>query len=443
MKKILLGICIVFSSAIFASAQVVDEIVAVIGEEIVLKSDVENQYYYLTANGQADNGTLRCDILEQLILNKLLLNKAVQDSIEVSDDQVESEVQRRIMYFVQQLGSEEALSEAYGGKSVLEIRRDLKPEIKEQLLNDMMRQQILNEITVTPREVKEFYKSIPEDSLPYLPAEVELYHIVIKPPFSEKSVEEAREELDLIYKMATSGQHEFGDLATKYSEGPTAARRGFLGEFARGQMVPEFDEVIFNLKEGEVSPPFQSQFGWHIAKLHKRLGDRVQASHILIVPDRTSEDDKAAIARLEEIKSLIQSDSLTFFEAAIKFSEDPESKDCGGCIKNPQTGELRIPLDMLDADMFFKVDEMKEGEISEPTQLIRAQSSEKVFHMLYLKDKVAPHIANLKDDYQKLANAAKQNKQLTGLDTWLQKAKTNIYINIKDETCAAALKNWN
>ena len=445
MRK-LFFLCILFCTAsishTWAQPQIIDRIVSIVGEDIILQSDVENQFNYLITQGEKDDGTLKCSILEQLIVNKLLLNKAVQDSLVVDDGQVEAEVDRRIGIFTQQLGSREALEKAYN-KTLIDIRRDLRPEIRDQLLMEQMKSQILNSVTVTPKEVKEFFKAIPADSLPYLPAEVELYHIVIKPPYSKEAKDRALADLQKIYEMANSPDKEFGALAKEYSMGPSAEANGYLGEFNRGQMVPEFDDVIFNLKEGDVSEPFETDFGYHVAKLHKRLGNKVSASHILIIPERGFDDDALAMTELSRIREYVMKDSGSFETSAQEWSQDQSTKDCGGCIRNPQTGELRIPLDLLDADLFFKVDNMKEGDISEPMQLIQPNSTDKLFHILYLKSKIPPHKANLRDDYQKLANAAKQNKQLTELDRWLQKAKGNIFIDIKDESCTSALKNWN
>lgn len=442
-KKLYFIFFLGFSLTSFSSQaqEQIDGIIAIIGEDIILKSDLENQYSYATASGEKDDGSLRCSLLEQLLIQKLLLNKAKQDSLVVNEDQVENEVDRRIQYFAQQLGGFENLEKTYK-KSVLEIKAELRPEIRDQLLIDQQRNQILNNITVTPKEVKEFFKTIPQDSLPYLPAEVELHHILIEPPFSEASKEKARARLEIIREEIMSGK-DFALMAKQFSMGPSAKDGGSLGEFSRGQMVPEFDDVIFNLREDQVSEIFETPFGFHIAKLHKRIGSQVRASHILILPEKTIYDDSLALKKLKVIRDEITSGEISFEKAAMKYSSDQSSAECGGCLRNPQTGELRIPIDLLDADMFFKVDELEEGGISQPMEIITPGSADKNFHMIFLKKRIPPHVANLRDDYQKLQNAAKQAKQATELEKWFKQAKENIYIEIKAKECLSSLNNWN
>lgn len=422
--------------------QNIDRIVAVIGEDIILKSDIDAQYDYMIASGKTDDGTLRCGIMEQSIVGRLLLNKAKQDSLVVGEDQVEGEVLRRIATFAQSVGGEKELEKIYK-KSILEIKADLRPEIRDQLLMEQQRSKVMNSVTVTPREVKEFYKSFPKDSLPYLPAEVEIFQIVIKPPWSEAEKEKARTKLEGIREEIVDNGKDFYTMAKLFSEDGSRDDGGSLGEFGRGDMVPEFEEVAFTMEEGTVSHVFQSPFGFHIIKLHRRLGDRVRASHILIMPKHVASDDDLAIKNLNEIKEKIESGRMSFEEAAIEYSQDPNTKDCGGCITNPNTGEHYIPMDQLDSDLFLKVDELKEGEISEPKQLLISGATDKIFHIVYLKNRRPPHLANLKDDYQKLRKAALQNKQLTEMQKWFERAKENIYIEIMDEECLEALQNWN
>ncbi len=422
--------------------QPVDWIVAVVGEDIILKSELNAQYEYLVAGGQEDDGTLSCAILEQSIVAKLMSNKAKQDSLEVSEDQVEGEIDRRIATFAASVGGEHELEKIYK-KSILEIRKDLRPEIRDQLLMEQQRSKIMNSITVTPREVKEFYKEIPKDSLPFLPAEVEIFQIVTMPPYSPEEKQTAREKLEEIRKEIVDNGKDFYTMAKLFSMDGSKADGGSLGEFGRGDMVSQFEEVAFTMKEGTVSEVFETQFGFHIVKLQRRLGDRVRASHILIIPAHTSKDDEMAMEQLSRIREEIIEEKTTFGEAALKYSQDPSTKNCGGCIANPQSGENMIPMDQLDSDLFLKVDELKEGEISKPQQMFVPGSVDKVFHIVYLRKRIPPHVANLTDDYQKLRQAALQNKQITEMQNWFETAKENIYIEIIDDECREALKTWN
>ena len=441
MKKYIFLVVILLGVSLSLSAQqTLDKIIGIVGEEIILDSDVDNQYNYLVINGQKDDGGLRCQVIDNIIISKLLLNKAIQDSIEVTEPEVDGEVERRVQSIMSQLPSPSEFEKIYG-KSIYEFKVDIREDIRKEMLIDRQRQALMSQSDITPREVKSFFEKIPSDSLGLLPAEVELNHIMIIPPFSVKSKEEAKGKLEEIRKQIVEENADFGELARQHSEGPSSRDGGSLGEVRRGVMVPEFEEVIYNLREGEVSGVFETQFGYHIAKLFARKGEILTVSHILMIPDRSVNGDSVAIDHLKKAKEFIDTDSLTFEQAAIKFSEDRVTKDCGGCISNPQTGELRIPLDLLDAELFFKVDDMEEGEISEPMEHFMADGT-RAFHILYLKNKIPPHQPNLTDDYNKIYSAALQMKQAESFEKWLESAKKNIYINLKPTECSNALQNW-
>lgn len=440
-RFLLLPLFLVFLTNAHAQSQLLDRIVAIIGEEIILESDVDNQYNYMVINGQKDDGTLRCQVMDNLIVSKLLLNKAIQDSIEISEAEVEVEVDRRITYTLEQMGGEKKFMEVYG-KSVDQFRIDIRDDIRSELLINKQRGEMMEGAKITPKEVKQFFKIIPVDSLGLLPAEVQLNHIVITPPFSNESETRAKESLIEIRKKIMDEGADFGELASKNTEEPGGReRKGDLGWFGRGQMVPQFEEVAYQMRVGEVSEPFKTEFGYHIVKLYEKRGEMVHAAHILKRLSYSTNGDSIAMDSLGKIMTLINSDSLTFEQAAILYSSDRNSKHCGGCISNPQTNELRIPMDALDADMYFKIDEMKPGEISKPMELLQPDGS-RAFHVIYLKNKIPPHTPNLQDDYQKIQNAALQNKQSEIFDKWLQSAKKNIYIDIKPTECSNALKNW-
>lgn len=436
----LLSLLTMFLGISMAVGQTADRIVAVVGEEIILQSDVENQYNYLVINGEKDDGTLRCQVLDQLIVGKLLLNKAKQDSLEVSEEQVQAEVDRRTNMFIDQMGSEARFEEVYG-RSVEQFKADVSEDIRKELLTDAQQRALLEDSDVTPREVKKFFNSIPTDSLGFLPAEVQINHIVINPPLSKESEQRAVDLLTKARERALAGE-DFAQLAKELTMEPGGKQRGgSLGWFGRGQMVPEFEAVAYRLRVGEVSEPFRTDFGIHIVKLNDKRGEMLNASHILRRVSASADGDSIAKDSLATILELIEADSLTFEQAAIRYSTDRQTKHCGGCISNPQTGDLRIPMDALDADMYFKIDEMEEGEISEPMELYQPDGS-RAFHVVYLKRKIPPHAPNLKDDYQKIRNAALQAKQAETFDKWLESAKKNIYIDIKPTDCYEALRNW-
>lgn len=421
------------------SAQSVDRIVAVVGDEIVLHSEILAQVQFYKQNGMVDDGSMYCSVLEEKIFENLLLNKAAQDSILVTDDEVDSELDRRVAYFIQGYGGVDQLEEIYG-KPMIEIKSDLRDEVREKLMTDRMRQRILSEVSVTPREVKQFFAQIPEDSLPLLPAEVELYHLALMPAPSEESKKLAFDKLTEVRNKIINGGEGFGDMAKAYSRDPGSAKAGGeLGTFGRGQMVPEFEEIAFNIKEGEVSEIFESPYGYHILQVSKKIGQTVTARHILIPPRVTSKEDVVAMERLKEIRTwILETDTLEFETASSKYSEDKTSSSYGGNIKNPQTGEPQIPIDLLDSDFFFLVDEMEVGEVSEAAEWF-TPDKKRGFHIVYLKKKVPPHIANLTDDYYKLQQAALQAEQGMALERWYKRAVTNIYIDIKSEECIGVL----
>lgn len=421
-------------------SQPLDKIVAVVGDEVILESDVDNQYNYLIINGQKDLGNLRCEVFENLIINKLLLNKARQDSIVVTPAEVDAEISRRVDYFLTNVGKEEF--ERIYKKSVAEFKADIRSDVEGELLIERQRGTVTESASITPREVKEYFQKLPTDSLGLLPSEVQLNQIVIIPPFSPESKKAARELLTGLRKRVIEGGEGFADLAKKYSDDPGSRKQGgMLGEFSPGMMVRQFDDVVFSMREGEISDVFETEYGYHVIMLHKRKGQIVTASHILKVPQRTVNGDSVAIDSLNRIRARILVDSLTFEQAAIRYSQDRSTKDCGGCISNPKTGDLRIPMDMLDSDLFFKVDEMKPGEVSTPMDYLMPDGT-RAFHILYLHKKIPPHVPNLVDDYKKIQTAALQAKQGESFERWIDQARENIFIEVKPTECANALRKW-
>ncbi|MFN0203376.1 MAG: peptidylprolyl isomerase [Bacteroidia bacterium] len=443
MKYLFFCISLLFLGNLQAQPEILDRIMAVVGDEIIVQSEVEAQYNYLLTEGrQKDDGTLMCTSLEQTIIKKLLLSKAIQDSIVVSDDEITSEVDRRVDEILRRLKSPKDFIEITG-KSVPQFKNDIRDIIKDELLVDRQRTKVLANANVTPKEVKDFFSGIPVDSLGLLPAEVELNHIVAFPPPSEKNRAESKRRLTEVRRKVMEENADFTEMAKKYSEEPGARQSGGnLGDFGRGMMTPEFESVVYSMRVGEVSEVFETPFGYHIVKLNSRKGEIVNASHVLMIPQPGTNGDSIAIQKLNKALALVKKDSMTFEQAAIKFSEDRESKDCGGCVLNLKNGELRIPMSQLSSEFYFKVDAMKEGEISDPQEYL-TPNGKRAFHVIYLRNKIAPHAPNMKDDYKKIQTAALQSKQSEVFDKWLKSAKKNVYIEIKEGTeCYEALKYW-
>ncbi len=426
------------------AAQLLDRIVAVVDDEIILESEIQAQMAYLEANEVEDDGTLPCQVFEELLMNRMLLAKARLDSVEVNEDQVERELNQRIGYMVQQVGSVENL-EKINKMSLVEFKQEMRPKIREQLMIQREKQTIYQEVNITPQDVKQFYNNLPKDSLPYLPAEVEISHILLKPEPNEETKQEAREKLAEIRNDIVKGFNTFEEMARVHSDDPGSARQdGNLGEFGRGEMLPAFEEVAYSLDTNQISEVFESAFGYHIIRLEDKIGDRVNASHILIRPRVSREDEERVKKRLSEIRELILADSLSFAQAASEFSQDERSQDNAGMLMNPETGDPRLALDQLDADTYFKVDAMEVGEITEPLEVISQQGGppQRNFHILYLRKRHAPHQATLKTDYAKFQEATRQSRQAELLDAWFERARDQIYVEIKDHPCAQALQAW-
>jgi peptidyl-prolyl cis-trans isomerase SurA len=416
-------------------------IAAVVGDEIILSSQVAQQYAYLKQNGYSDDGGLYCEVLEQFIIQKLLVARAKLDSLKVTDEQVERELDRRLDIMISQLGSREVLEEIYG-KPIPLLKAELREEVREQLLAEEMRQKITEKVQVTPQQVRDFFAQIPVDSLPYLPAEVELSQIVFYVKPSEEEKARVRERLEAIREEIVSGRMEFSAAARAFSQDLGSARQGgYLGEFTRGQMVPEFERMVFSVPIGEVSPVFETPFGFHIVLVEKRMGNKAEARHILIQPSVTEADVERTKAALETLRSQILRDSISFTRAAIEFSEDVETRQTGGRLVDRETGKYRIPLDALDAELYFIVDKLKPGQISEPV-VWTTPTGRKAVRIVWLMRRYPPHRASLELDYDRFAEAALQIERQRAIEKWLERARRNVPVEVRDERCLEALRRW-
>ena len=416
-------------------------IAATVGDEIVLASQVAQQYAYAKQSGYPDDGGLYCEVLEQFIVQKLLVARAKLDSLRVTDEQVERELERRLTILASQMGSLDALQEIYG-KPIPLLKADLREEVREQLLAEEMRQKITEKVQITPKQVREFFAQIPPDSLPFLPAEVEISQIVfyVKPSIQEK--ERAQARLEAIRQEIVSGRMEFAAAARAFSQDVGSARQGgYLGEFTRGQMVPEFERVVFSIPIGEVSPVFETPFGFHIVLVEKRVANKAEARHILIQPSVTQADVERTKAELETLRSQILRDSISFTRAAIEFSEDRETRQSGGRLMDRETGRYRIPLDALDAELYFIVDKLKPGQISEVVEWV-IPGGRKAVRIVWLMKRYPPHRASLELDYDRFAEAVLQIERQKAVQKWLERARRNVPIEVRDERCLEALREW-
>ena len=412
---------------------VVDHIVATVGSEIVLHSEVEMQYLSQMQMGLSNMSLkkAKCIVLEDILFQKLLLSQAKIDSIEVSNDQVDGELDRRMRYFIQQIGSEQKLEEYYG-KSIVEIKAELRDLVKNQILVQRMQARTTEHVKATPSEVRAFFERIPKDSLPYINAEIEASHIVKKPPISEEEKQRTIAKLEELKGRISKGE-DFGVLAFMYSEDPLSAKEnGELGFVQRGTLVPEFEAAAFGLKKGEVSDIVETKFGYHIMRLIERRGELVNLRHILIAPKVSNEDLQKAKLYLDSIYELIAIDSLTFERAAEKFSDDEDTKMNGGVMINMQTGTAKFEATHLDPLLSFAIDKMIVGQISQPA-LMNTPDGKEAYRLVKLKSRSKPHVANLRDDYQRIQEVTLEVKQQEAIQVWIKKKRAKTYIHVKEE----------
>ncbi len=424
---------IFFSSSLRAQdMQTIDRIVAVVGQNIILQSDIEAQYlqYRLQGGIKGSANTIRCEILEDLMFQKLMLNQAEMDSITVTDEQVNSEVDRLISYFISQVGSQENL-EKYYKKTMPEIREELFRLKKDQYLVEQVQQGILANVEVTPSEVKKYYQEMPKDSIPMVNSKYEIAQLVKKPPITLDQKLEVKDRLYKMRKRILDGER-FSTLALLYSEDPGSAKKGGeLGFHGKGEFAPEFEAVAFNLRDGEISEVIETEFGFHIIQMIERKGEFVNVRHILLTVKVDPESLQAAYDELDSIAQLIHNDSLTFDEAVRRFSDEKDRIN-GGILVNPMTGGTLFDASELDQQVSVTVNRMKVGEISSVVPM-KTSDNKDACRLICLKKKTEPHKANLKEDYTLIRDLAMQKKREEVIGKWIANKSSKAYIKVNDD----------
>jgi len=443
MKKLILAAialtALLFSNGLVAqnNGHMVDRIVAVVGSQIIKESDIENTYEQYKGEGYAMTDSLRGAILDELMFRKLLVQQAIHDSVTVADADVDNELDRRMRYYLMQFGSEEAFEKFYG-KTVEAYKFELRDRVKELLVVQRMQGQIAGDVTVSPAEVKSYYSRIPSDSLPLINSEVEVGQIVIKPPVNQELKEFTRQQLESIRQRVMSGSLDFCIAASTYSEDPGSKYNcGKYENVRRGTFVPEFDAVCFKLKEGEYSEVFETEYGFHFVRLISRKGEEVSMQHILMSVPTAPEDLQKCKYTLDSIMRLVRLDSMTFCEAAAKFSDDEGTKYACGLILNPMTGTSKIDMEILgqidpNPDFPVIVGGLKVGAYSAPHQCFTSDGKAG-YRVLWLKSRSEPHKANLKDDYQLIQDMALQEKQDQKMAAWVTGKLPFTYIRISED----------
>lgn len=437
---------IISFQSIFAQSKddaFIDGVIAVVADEIVLRSELEEKITQYARSGMPIEDNTSCLLLEELLTQKLIIHQAAVDSVEVDDNQVQSELDRRIQYFVAQIGSEEKLEEFYG-KSIVQIKEEFEQLIHDQMLVQQMQGQISGGVQVSPREVREFFNDIPKDSLPYINSEVEVAHIVIDPEVNEKEKENAKQRLRDIRKRITDGE-DFGTLAYLYSEDPGSAKQnGELGFLTRSMLVKEFAAEAFSLQPGQVSGIVETEFGFHIIQVIEKRGKEVNARHILIKPKIGTDDLIRSKALLDSLyASLEKTDTISFSELATKYSTDEYTNRNGGKLINQMSGETRFEMSQMnqvDPGLFFVLDKMSEGDVSKPVVYTKPDGS-KAYRIVKLLSVTEPHTANLKDDYQRIYEAAKLEKQAKKMKQWMKDHIGSSYIKVDEHYNDCSFEN--
>ncbi|WP_154852220.1 peptidylprolyl isomerase [Cyclobacterium xiamenense] len=419
------------------SGQVLDKIIAKVDNYIILESDLQKAY--LEAVSQYQQGMeapSRCQIFESLLINKLMMAKSEIDSVVVSEAEVIIQTDQRFTMVLQQFGGdEETLIEAYG-KTGDQLKSEIQDAVKEQLVVGKMRGVITEGLEVSPNDVRTFFGSIPNDSLPFFSAEVSVGQIVKKPEVSQSEKDKVVEQLLSIKKRILDGDADFASMATQYSEDPaSAAQGGDLGFFKRGELAPEYEATAYALKPGEISDPVETMFGFHMIQLLERRGNTFNTRHILRIPTPSESDIEKAERFLDSLRQQIVDEKISFAKAAKENSDDRETSDNGGFFTDPGNGSNRLTLRTLeDPVLYFTLDSMEVGTITQPIRYDdvdpRTRRSEPGVRLLYYKERFPAHRANLSDDYEKLKAAAKRKKEEEILSKWFVLAKEEVFIDI-------------
>ena len=411
---------------------VADKIVAVVGDKVILKSDIDNSIIDMQRQNIEIPANARCSMLEQAMGIKALVLQAEKDSLPVTDEEVETIIDNRIRAFISQFGSKEEL-EKVAGKTIYQLKEDFREPIRDQELAKAMRNKVVENVRITPKEVNEFYNKIPKDSLFLYESEVEISQIVIFPKAHRDAEEYAIEQLKGIKAQVESGKSDFASLASIYTMDPGSKETG--GQYDVNRYSKELDPVwlgkAFTLKPGQISNPFKTRFGYHIMQLVSRAGDDASVRHILIIPQVTSYEMKEGTIKLDSIRDLLVAGKIDFGAAVAKFSDDEQSKFTAGQITG-RDGGTYVTIDQLDKDMVAMLKDLKVGQYSHPTEFVD-ERGKKGIRIVYLKTRTEPHRENLKDDYNRVAQRALEDKKNEVLEQWFNKKVVTYYILVDDE----------
>ena len=439
MKRIAIAVFVFLTISISSLAQpakvVADKIAAIVGDKIILQSDIKNSILDIARQGGSVPDNAECVIMEQALISKVLMLQALKDSLPITEEEVEANLDNRVRRFINIYGTQQAL-EDIAGKTIYQIKDESREAIREQMLAEAMQKKIVENVRITPNEVKDFFNRIPKDSLPYFESELEVCQIVLYPKATRDFELYIIDELNNYKRQIESKIASFDQLAKRYSEDPGSKDRG--GEFQINRTEknwdPAFLSASFRLKEGEISSPVKSKFGYHLIQLVQRNGDEAIVRHILRKPPVTKEEIALAVSKLDSVRAKIIAGTVGFNEAALKYSEDEVAKFAGPCVLG-RDGSPYVTIDVLDKDMVTMISKMKVGEISHPASFDDEMGKTGV-RIVYFKSRSNPHIMNLHDDYSKISEMAIQEKKMQVLEKWLKSKISTYYIMLDDEIMA-------
>lgn len=444
MKKYLsLPACILLTVALSAQPGtqskkiVADKIAAIVGDRIIMYSDIKNTIADYARQGAEIPENAECLILDQAVLSKVLMQQAEKDSLPVTDEEVDADLDLRVREFIRMYGTEKAVEEL-AGKSIYQIKEDARESVKEKKLAEAMQKKIVENTKITPMEVKTFFDRIPKDSLPFYESELEVGQIVVYPQASRDLEKYVIDELNHYKQLIESKSSTFEQMAKLHSEDPGSKDRGGEYQINRKDKSwdPSFIAAAFRLKDGEISSVVKTKFGYHIIQMVQRNGDEAVIRHILRTPPITEEETNAAISQIDSVRAKIIAGTMNFNQAALKYSQDEQQKFAGPFFTG-RDGSTYVTIDELDKDIVAMLGKMKVGDISQPTVFTDEQRGKKGIRIVYLKSRSEPHRMNIKDDYNKIAQLALEEKKAKAMDKWLASKLPTYYIMIADDFSAS------
>ncbi len=440
-STVLFLIATFFAITSTAQDKVVDQIVAIVGGNIILKSDIERMHIEQQAQGVTTEGDLKCEILENFLVDKLLVAEAELDTlIEVTPSQVNQRMDQQLAMYVSYIGSEKAVEE-YFKKSIVEIKSEMREGIRNQLLSQQMREKIVKEVTVTPSEVRYNFRNLKDDQIPTIPTQYEYAQITFQPVIDSEEDNRIKSRLREIKKRIEDGSS-FATMAVLYSECPSAKDGGVIGYSGRAELDPAYAAIAFNLKDNKVSNVVRSAFGYHIIQLVDKKGDKVNTRHVLMKPKVSVEAKEVAFNKLDSLAKMIRKNEISFDDAAQIFSYDKNTRNNSGVVINPGSMSSKFSVEELDPDVSKIITKMNVNEISAPFESIDKETQLPVFKIIKVLKKTDSHKANLQDDYQKLADMYLMKKKEEVFNDWISKQQSATYIRI-DQTYANCNFNFN